>query len=194
MDSDLLQRIEALERKLGQVVVRGRIHAVDHGRHLAKVEYGAEGQQQTTGWLPWKPQRTGKTITWSPPDIGEGATVISEGDLTLGEIIPGSYYNQFPTPSNDKNIHITVYADGAKESYNQESHHYEILLPASGTVKIVATGGVEIEGDVKVIGNIKATGDITDHTRSMQGDRDIYNGHGHDVPGHGTAVPTGNKQ
>ncbi|MCX4025030.1 hypothetical protein [Spartinivicinus marinus] len=44
-------------------------------------------------------------------------------------------------------------------------------------------------GDLFVDGNIKASQEITDHTRSMQGDRDIYNGHGH-----GIAIPTGNKQ
>ncbi|NYZ70241.1 phage baseplate assembly protein V [Endozoicomonas sp. SM1973] len=180
MDSttdEILQRLEALERRLAQVVVRGRIHAVDPTRGLAKVEYGAEGQQQTTGWLPWKPQRTGKTITWSPPDIGEGATVISEGDLTLGEIIPGSYYDQFPAPSANPDVHLTRYADGAIEQYDQSGQTYQLLLPTSGTVNIVANGGVTITGDLTITGNIKATQAVADKVRAMSEDREIYNNH-----------------
>ena len=40
-------------------------------------------------------------------------------------------------------------------------------------------GGVKVYGDIWQDGNYKATGDITDHTRSMQANREIYNGHEH---------------
>ncbi|MBU2708826.1 phage baseplate assembly protein V [Zooshikella marina] len=174
---DILQRLEVLERRLAQVVVRGRIVAVDPHKALAKVEYGAEGQQQVTGWLPWKPSRTGKTVSWSCPNVGEGVTVISEGDLGLGEILLGSYYDRFPAPSTNPDVHLTQYADNATEQYNQANHAYQLHLPSNGTVNIVAKGGVTITGDLTVKGNIKATQEIEDSKRNMSADRAIYNSH-----------------
>ncbi|RDH41545.1 phage baseplate assembly protein V [Zooshikella ganghwensis] len=144
---------------------------------MAKVEYGAEGQHQVTGWLPWKPSRTGKTVTWSCPNVGEGVTVISEGDLGLGEILLGSYYDQFPAPSTNPDVHLTQYADNAMAQYNQANHAYQLVLPGNGTVNIVAKGGITITGDVTVNGNIKATQEIADHKRNMSADRAIYNSH-----------------
>jgi len=38
---------------------------------------------------------------------------------------------------------------------------------------------VEMSGDQHIAGSIKADGEIADHTRSMQEDRDLYNEHGH---------------
>jgi phage baseplate assembly protein V len=46
--------------------------------------------------------------------------------------------------------------------------------------KVVASAAeFDLTGDLKVDGDITATGDVSDHTRAMQGDRDIYNHHKH---------------
>lgn len=60
------------------------------------------------------------------------------------------------------------------------------VTSAAGAATLVFPGGTTIDsplttltGDLKVNQNIKADGEIDDHTRSMQLDREIYNGHKH---------------
>ncbi len=192
MQDELFARLEALERKLAQMIVRGTIAEVDPKKHIAKVRYG---DNQTTGWLTWKPIRTGKAITWWCPDVGEGVTVLSNGDLTLGEIIPGSYYADFPAPSSDPDIHLTQYADGTVISYHQKKHELKAVLPDAGKTELVSKGGIKLVGDTEIIGklhttkDIKSDAEVSDKKRSMSGDRDIYDKHDHNHGSPKTSVP-----
>lgn len=54
----------------------------------------------------------------------------------------------------------------------------QLILKVKNKVRI-ETPLVEMTGDLRVEGSIKANGEIEDHTRSMQGGRDIYNTHDH---------------
>ena len=54
----------------------------------------------------------------------------------------------------------------------------ELLFKVKNKVRF-ETPMVEMSGDQHVGGNIKADGEIEDHTRTMQMDREIYNQHGH---------------
>ncbi|KEQ11285.1 hypothetical protein GZ77_26085 [Endozoicomonas montiporae] len=179
---DLRQRLEELERRISQMVVRGTIAEVNPDKHIARVSYGPN---LTTGWLQWKPLRTGGAITWWCPSVGEGVTVISDGDLSLGEIIPGSYYGDFPAPSSDPDLHLVRYEDGAEISYHQKDSQLKAVLPDAGKTELVSKGGIKFVGDTEIDGGlhvtkaIKADKDITDHTRSMADDRGIFNGHDH---------------
>lgn len=179
---DVLQRLEELERRVAQMVVRGKIVEVDPVKHVARVEYGPG---MVTGWLQWKPLRTGKAIIWWAPEVGEGATVISDGDLSLGEILPGSYHKDFTAPSSDPDLFLIQYGDGGSVSYDRQSHMHRLDLPAGGRAEVVAPGGVKITGDTEIDGTLRVTGDIkgdaeiADAVRAMSADRDIYNGHKH---------------
>lgn len=179
---DILSRLEELERRVSQMVVRGKVSAVDHDRQRARVDYG---NGMVTGWLPWKPIRTGRAIVWWAPEVGEGVTVISDGDLRLGEILPGSYHTDMPAPSNDPDLFLIAWGDGSTMSHHRGDKHFDLKVAGPGTATVDAQGGVLIKGATRIVGNvdvegnIKATGDIADSTRSMQGDRDIYNGHNH---------------
>lgn len=121
-----MQRLEELERRVGQMVIRGKIAEVDPVKHVARVAYGPQSKQRT-GWLPWKPIRTGKAITWWCPEVGEGATVISEGDLALGEILPGSYHGDFPAPSNNPDEYLVLFGDGSKVCHDRKTHQLDVV-------------------------------------------------------------------
>lgn len=54
----------------------------------------------------------------------------------------------------------------------------ELLFKVKNRVRF-ETPLVEMSGDLHVERGIKADGEIEDQVRSMQGDRDIYNGHDH---------------
>ncbi|MFG8120390.1 phage baseplate assembly protein V [Pseudomonas aeruginosa] len=178
---DVLQRLEELERRVSQMVVRGKIAEVDPDGHVARVEYGPE---MFTGWLQWKPPRTGKAMVWWVPEVGEGVTVISEGDLALGEILPGSYHKDFAAPSTDPDLFLVQFGDGSELSYDRRAHLFRLTL-AGGRMEVTAPAGVKITGDTEIVGtlhvteSIKGDAEIGDKVRNMSADREIYNVHTH---------------
>ncbi|MBO0211854.1 phage baseplate assembly protein V, partial [Vibrio sp. Vb0877] len=61
------------------------------------------------------------------PEIGEGVTVVSDGDLSLGEILPGRYQNDFPAPSEDPHEVLIHFGDGSKVSHHRGTHKLEVV-------------------------------------------------------------------
>lgn len=182
MDLSIQQRLEALERALAQMVVRGKVVEVDYPTRRAKVRYSKD---QVTGWLPFKPLRAGKAIMWWPIEVGEAVTVISPGDLALGEIFPGSYQNDFPAPSDDPDLFLLHFSDDAFISYQRTDKTLVAQLPADGTTTLISKGGITLEGDTQIKGNVTVTGnahadgDVSDNKSTMQIMRDKYNAHNH---------------
>ncbi len=99
-----------------------------------------------------------------------------------------------PATTDNDQIARQIFNDGAVIEYNAVSHQLNAVLPASATTALVSDGGIHFTGDLLVEGNITASGDVTDATRSMAGDRGIYNGHTHTDPQGGSVLPTGQKQ
>jgi phage baseplate assembly protein V len=186
--ADMLRRIGELERRINQMVVRGKVAEVDPKKQRVKVSYGVD---LVSGWLPWKPIRTGKAVVWWCPEVGEGVTVISGGDVSLGEVFPGSYHDDFPAPSDDPDVFHVNFGDDSTIEYNRSSHSLDVVMKGDvtaevdGKTKLTAKGGAKIIGDVEIDGKLDVTKDITgaaevsDKTASMSKDRAIYNAHGH---------------
>jgi phage baseplate assembly protein V len=191
---DLSDRIEALERAVAEMVVRGVISEADPARGqygMVRVTYGSVDKPMITAWLPVKPIRAGKAVVWWFPEVGEGVTVISPGDLRMGEVFPGSFHAKRPAPSNDPNVFLVLFGDGSSVEHNREQHTLKIVnvgdidvttpeqIKMTASKGFVMIGNIEHQGDTHTTGNIAADKDISDKTRSMSADRGIYNGHDH---------------
>ena len=170
--------IAEIQRRLGNLFKIGRIEETNYNEliPLCRVRVG----ELLTGWLPMLAQRDGPDNCWWPYEIDEQVMVLSpSGDPAQGIVLGAINQRSYPVQSNRPDIHRVVYADGAVTEYDRAAHHLKVNLPDGATTELVSTGGVIIVGDVSVTGNIKATGEISDHTRSMQADRDIFNSHTH---------------
>lgn len=141
----ILDRLEALERKIEQMVVRGKVEAVDCATQKITVRYG---EDSVTDWIEWKPVRSGAVTIWSPPQVGEGVTVISDGDVNQGEAFLGSYHNSMPTPSTNPDDTVMRFPDGTVFTYNMNDH--KLTLQVAGDAVIDVTGNI----------NVKAGGDM----------------------------------
>lgn len=114
--------------------------------------------------------------------------------------LPGAEYLAVPVGGNSK--HTIVVAsedgryrialqDGEVSLYTDEGDYVHmkrgrvievttetLLIKAASKVRL-ETPLVEMTGNLRVEGDIAASGEVADHTRSMNGDREIYNVHIH---------------
>lgn len=186
-----------LSRRLGNVVRTGTIFATDYSGKipLCRVRIGDDKDRIETGWLPMSAQRAGGVSVWSPFEAGEQVTVLSPmGDFAQGVVMGAINQDAAAAQGNSADVCSITFSDGAVIHYNRKDHQLKMILPDGAKTTLISKGGISIEGDVEVTGNIKASGDITDHTRSMQADRDIYNGHTHSDPQGGSVPATGQRQ
>ena len=161
-----------LERRTHGMISFGTIHVVDYGKAQAQVKLS----HGITDYLPWVTGRAGPATEWWPFEPGEQVMVLSpSGDPDHGWILGAVPSKLFPAEAANRDVHKITYPDGAVLEYDRNQHHLKAHLPFTGKLTII--------GDVQVMDNITATGDISDITRSMQGDRDIYNGHTHPLTG-----------
>lgn len=157
--------IADITRRLESLIKIGVIHNVDYQQAKARVQSG----KIISDWLPFLTLRTGTTVTWSPPTIGEQCLLLSpSGELNTGVIITGLYLKG-QSPSNSQDEHVIKFSDNAVIKYNQKTH----ALTAEGisTARIQAnesvtadtplvncTGNVHVSGTVTVDGDVIASG------------------------------------
>lgn len=146
------------EQLAGDILRLGTIASVDHAAATCTVQLG----DLETGELPWITQRAGGIRMWSPPTIGEQCLLACpEGDLDAGIVLVGLYSDARPAPSTNPDLHLIEYPDGATIAYDSAAHSLTAILPAGGTARIAADGGITITGDVAITGDVTVTGQIT---------------------------------
>lgn len=141
---------------LGELIRFGTIAEVDLAARRCVVETG----DLKTAPIRWLAGRAGGTKTWSPPTVGEQVMLLCPGgEFTAAVAILGlsSSANELP---GDSLKEVTQYADGAVISYDPDGHVLEAILPGGGTAKVVADGGITLEGNVLVKGKLTVEQDV----------------------------------
>ncbi|WP_459782387.1 phage baseplate assembly protein V, partial [Photobacterium sp. R1] len=136
--SDMAYIVRDLQRRLANMIRRGRVHSVDFTMSppRVRVEYG---KQAVTGWLPWMGGRASSSKTqWEPLDIGEQVIILSEsGDLSAGVVMPSIPDAQSPVPSTSPDEHVSRYEDGTTLTYHRKKH--TLTVDVQGQLVVKAT-------------------------------------------------------
>lgn len=146
-----------LERLIGDLVRVGVVAEVDLATARCAVRLDDEF---VTEPLKWFAVRAGKTRRWSPPSVGEQVVLLCpEGDVEGAFVLLGLYSDDFPAPSSD-DVELIHFEDGAAIAYDPAAHALSAVLPAGGTVDLVAPGGVTVLGDVTMTGKLTVQGEV----------------------------------
>lgn len=157
-------------RQTSNFIRLGTVAEVDVAQACIRVKTG----ELLSDWIPWLVPRTGATIEWSAPSVGEqGIVLCPEGDTTGAVFLRGLYSDAVPAPSQSASEHLVRYADGTSVQYNTTSHALNINMASGGNVTLTADAGVTINGDVQVNGSVTASIEVeangiklTQHTHS----------------------------
>lgn len=172
--SDLPYIVRDLQRRMANMIRRGRVHSVDFEQSPPRVKVEYE-KGAVTGWLPWISGRESNKhrTDWEPLAIGEQVIILSEsGELSAGVVLPSLPDATSPVPSTSPDEHVSRYEDGTTFTYNRKTH--TLSIDVQGDANLHTTGNVtaHIEGtaDVTVA---KATTVKTEATLNVEATKDL---------------------
>jgi len=164
-------------RLIGDLLRLGTIASVDLSAATCTVTTG----DVTTGDLPWLAARAGGVRIWCPPTVGEQILLLCpEGDVEAGLVLPGVFSTANPAPSDQEHLFLVEFGDQAALSYDAAAHALVAQLPDGGTARVVAPGGLTVEGpvtikgpltvqdDIACSGSVTADGDVTGEGTSLK--------------------------
>lgn len=140
-----------------QLIRFGTVASVDLGAGRCVVDLDDDSASPPIRWIE---MRMGRTRTWSPPSEGEQVVLLCPaGEIGAAVALRGLASDAFPT-LGDSLAEVIEFLDGARVSYDPEAHGLVIALPSGGTVRIVAPGGLSLEGDLECTGTVSASVDV----------------------------------
>lgn len=163
-------QIPDMERRLAGIVRIGTVHELDY-RDKKKPRVRVKSGSVITGWIPWLASRAGRRRSWSPLKKGEQVLMACpSGDLAQAVIVGSIHYSDCEAPANGEGQTVDEWDDGAKISYDEESHTLTHDIPSGGTIVLKIGGttltmtqsGATLKSDaITLDGPVHATGDIT---------------------------------
>ncbi len=175
---ELNEQMDDLYRRLHNQIRIGTCCAIDPAKALVKVKHG----ENKTPWIKWLAPAAGAIREFRSPSINEQCLLLNyaSGDNSSQSMaLFGLFSNQFPPPAQQASQHKRIYADGTALTYDQVAHKLRVEMPAGSADFIIPDKITFTTAELYCTGHIKADGEITDHTRAMQADREIYNSHEH---------------
>lgn len=114
-----------------------------------------------TGWLPVAVNRATYNKEYNLPDIGEEVVCafLSDTGVEDGVVLCCLYNKHDKPPTDDEDMWMVTFKDGAKISYNRRTHTLIANIPGTATI---TANKVTIVGDLEVLGSIYASGSIED--------------------------------
>lgn len=149
-----------LERRLSGLLAIGSVTALKLDAPAApRARVRLDGQ--VSAWLPWLASRAGADRVWSAPAVGEQVLVACPGgDPATGVILGALFCQDHPAPADAGTVTRLVFDDGCTLDYDRETRELKAVLPAGGTARIEADGGITLAGDVTITGDVNVTGTV----------------------------------
>lgn len=148
MLDELLERLEALEARMDNVVRVGHVVGVDEKRGTVRVRFG-----DADGTISYDlPVLFGKTHTdkcYHMPDLDEHVTCIFLPNGQQEGFVLGAFYSatdSVPVASRDKRF--IRFRDGAAIEYDRALHKLRAAIP--GQVEVTASGAVDVFSDAEI--------------------------------------------
>jgi len=154
---------EDIPADLASLIRLGTVVSVDLAEARCVVRFGDpdDPAPAQTGPIRWLTPRAGLTRVCSPPSVGEQVLLVCpDGQIGAAVAITGIVQDASP-PLGSTTAEMIEFADGAKITYDPESHELVGVLPGGGTVDVTADGGITLRGDVKIEGNLAVSQSVT---------------------------------
>ncbi len=176
--NQLFFRLDRLEKCLNNLLIPGKVSDISNDNKKVKVTHGS----CITPFIKWFAHSAGGVIEYRKPSVGEQCLLLNltgGQDTSICWALVGIDSEQFPFHDVIPTEHVRKYPDGTEISYDHSAHLLKVIMN-SGEAEFDIPDKITMKTSLlHCTGSIKSDKDITDKTRSMDGDRSIYNDHAH---------------